>query len=155
MCKGVLCDTNFFIHLLAEKSHRGEKALFVFEFLKENGFEVFISSIAIAEFCLKSNFQELPLKYLTVLHFTSNHAQKTACFGNLILEHRKVKKQLPLQNLIIDDTKMFAQADCEPNIKYFLTFDLESKKIYDVIKPNFQFVGIDSNFEISDFFLII
>jgi len=44
---------------------------------------------------------------------------------------------------------MFAQADCDENIKYFLSSDTESKKIYDVIKPNFQFVDIGLEFEIS------
>ena len=46
-----------------------------------------------------------------------------------------------------NDTKMFAQADVEPDINFYGTADVECKKVYDIIKTtegklSFDFIDI-------------
>lgn len=48
--------------------------------------------------------------------------------------------------IIPNDTKLFSQADCEQKVKFYLSSDSSSKKIYDVIKsesnPKFEFIDL-------------
>ena len=46
-----------------------------------------------------------------------------------------------------NDTKMFAQADVEPDVNFYGTADVECKKVYDMIKAaegslSFRFIDI-------------
>ncbi len=49
--------------------------------------------------------------------------------------------------VVPNDTKMFAQADVEPDITFYGTADVECKKVYDMIKTlegklSFDFIDI-------------
>jgi hypothetical protein len=52
----------------------------------------------------------------------------------------------PDRIVVINDVKLFAQADCEESIEAFITFDTESRKIYDTIASkhplSFQFIDL-------------
>lgn len=84
-----------------------------------------ISTISIAEYCIGGNLQELPLK-------------------NLQINERKI---------IPNDTKFFAQADCEKTVEFYLSSDKESRKIYNTIKergnPKFQFIDLQTPYNES------
>ncbi len=51
------------------------------------------------------------------------------------------------RNIIPNDTKLFAQADCEKSIEFYLSSDSESLKIYSILKqettPKFQFIDLN------------
>lgn len=51
------------------------------------------------------------------------------------------------RNIIPNDTKLFAQADREENIGFYLSSDLESLKIFNLLKKNldlkFQFLDLN------------
>src|SRR5690554_6565063 len=107
-----------------------------------------VSTIAIAEYCVGGDVHELPLKNIQILPFNLNHSQKT---GELAKIAFQAKNNGILQGnkrvIIRNDTKLFAQADCEKNIEYYLSSDSDSSKVYEAIKetvkPNFQFINLN------------
>lgn len=51
------------------------------------------------------------------------------------------------RKIIPNDAKLFAQADCEKTVEYYLTSDTRSFKVYNAIKnktnPKFQFLDLN------------
>ena len=56
----VLLDTSFFIRLLNEEDPLHDNALGYFRYFLENDFVIKISTIAIAEYCVRGEVNELP-----------------------------------------------------------------------------------------------
>ena len=153
----VLLDTGFFIRLLNKDDVLQSNAYAYFKYFLEHDFAIKISTIAIAEYCVKGKVHALPLKNMMVVPFNYDHAIRA---GKMIAEVYEEKKkrgaQIAQRTIIPNDTKMFAQADVE-TIDYFATADRECKKVYDIIKereghlsfdfiditiPYFQFFGV-------------
>lgn len=105
-----------------------------------------ISTISIAEYCVGGDFSELPLRNLQIVPFNIEQAVRT---GELARHVFKQKGKLKLQerNIIPNDTKLFAQADKSEQVRYYISSDRESKKIYDhlheVFKLQFEFVDLN------------
>jgi hypothetical protein len=100
----------------------------------------------------------LPLKNLQILPFNLNHAKKTGELARVLFEARKAGQINFKERLLIpNDTKLFAQADIEPNIKYYVTSDAESLKAFGIIKQqcNPKFNIIDINKPLSEAFGIL
>lgn len=144
----VLLDTSFFIRLLNGEDPLHENAMGYFIYFLKNGFIIKISTIAIAEYCVRGEVSELPLKNLLVVPFNFDHAQRA---GKMIAEVYAEKKKrgaiITPRAVVPNDTKMFAQADIEPDINFYGTADVESKKVYDLIKSaegklSFSFIDI-------------
>lgn len=105
-----------------------------------------ISTISVAEYCVGGDVHELPLRNLQILPFNLDHSKRTGEFAKIIFQN-KGKIQLRERNIIPNDTKLFAQADTEKAIEYYLSSDSESYKIYNLLKqetnPGFQFVDLN------------
>ena len=105
-----------------------------------------VSTISIAEYCVGGDANELPLKNLQIVPFNFNHAERTGEFAKIAFQHKN-KLQLRERNLIPNDTKLFATADIEKSIEFFLSSDTESHKIYKLLKeytnPKFQFINLN------------
>lgn len=97
-----------------------------------------------------------PLKNIQIIPFNLSHAKSTGEFARVAFTH-KTKLKLQHRNIIPNDTKLFAQADVESSIGYYLSSDSESKKIYDIIvkedKPKFRF--LDLNVPYSEVFGVL
>ena len=93
------------------------------------------STISIAEYCVKGKYSELPLRNLQILPFNFNHAVRA---GELmaILKSNKTVPATAGRAVVINDIKLFAQADCEKEIDGYVTADSESKKMFNAIKQN-------------------
>ena len=145
--QGVLLDTSFFIRFLNEQDSLCKNAEGYFKYLIEKDFELYISTISIAEYCTKGMVEELPLLNLRVLPFNMDHAKVAGEFAGYIFTEKK-KLDLKNRNIIPNDSKLFAQAHQETNILYYLTSDKRSKGIYDMLKAKFnvkfQFIDIHS-----------
>lgn len=106
-----------------------------------------ISTISIAEYCVAGNVHELPLKNLQILPFNLDHAKRTGEFAKIVFQNKN-KLKLNERNIIPNDTKLFAQADTEASIGYYLSSDFESFKIYNLVKnhihPAFQFIDLNT-----------
>jgi predicted nucleic acid-binding protein len=146
--QGVLLDTSFFIRLMDESEPLHKNALGYFRYFLESDFELFISTIAIAEYCVRGKLDELPLRNLKILPFNLDHAEKT---GELAEEVFKEKNRLSLsqRNIIPNDTKLFAQAAIEKSIMYYLSSDSESFKIYKLLRKKgmitFDFIDLNQS----------
>lgn len=144
----VLLDTSFFIRLLNEEDPLHENALGYFRYFLEHDFVIKISTIAIAEYCVRGEVSELPLKNMLIVPFNFDHAQRA---GKMIAEVYAEKKKrgatIAPRAIVPNDTKMFAQADVEPDINFYGTADVECKKVYKMIesaegKLSFKFIDI-------------
>lgn len=147
MSKGVLLDTSFFLRFLNENDSLFKNADDYFRYFLSEEYSLFVSTISVAEFCVGGSADELPLKNLRILPFNYNHAIRTGEFARQLFDSRKkgiisFKERL----LIPNDTKLFAQADSEASIEYFLTTDSESIKAYTILKqssnPMFSIINI-------------
>lgn len=147
--KGVLLDTSFFIRFLNEADPLFKNSDGYYRYFLEKEITLFVSTISIAEYCVIGTINELPLKDLQIIPFNLSHAKRTGEFAKAVFDN---KNQLKLQqrSIIPNDTKLFAQADVEANIGYYLSSDLESKKIFDFLsksaKPKFQFIDLSRKY---------
>ena len=105
-----------------------------------------ISTISIAEFCVKGDITDLPLKTLKILPFNYDHAQKAGEFARVIYDNRaKQSLEIHPRVLIPNDSKLFAQADVEDTINAFLTSDERTQSIIKLLQTsaNARFDYID------------
>ena len=147
MLRGILCDTSFFIRLLDKTDRLHFNARGYYKYFAENDFVLLISTISIAEYCVGGSIQELPLKNLQIVPFNLDHSIRTGEFAKIVFQN-KGKLKLNERNIIPNDTKLFAQADCEKSVEFYLSSDAESLKIYNLLKeyanPNFQFIDLNT-----------
>lgn len=147
---GVLLDTAFLIKLQDENDPKNASAVQYFKYFLDKKFRLYLSSIAIAEYCVKGDFNDLPLNECRILVFGAAHAQVA---GKLRAIYSPVRTEEDgTRNVVINDIKMFAQADVSENIGYFVTFDQKSRKPYDKIdsQRKLKFKHIDANVPLSE-----
>ena len=147
MSESTLLDTSFFIRFLNEKDKLFENADGYYQYFLSKEINLVISTISIAEFCVGGSVDQLPLKNLQILPFNINHTKRTGEFAKVLFDARKSGKVDFKERLLIpNDAKLFAQADVEPNIKYYITSDTESLKAFEIIKqqcnPKFNIIDI-------------
>lgn len=156
MTKGVLLDTSFFIRFLNtnEPLYSNAKGYFGYFIEKKIKINMYISTICIAEYYIKGNFDDLPLKDLRILPFNFYHAVQAAEFARIAFDAKK-NGNLEIQDrkIIPNDTKLFAQASKENSIHYYLSADKESYKIYQKIKTyfnnklDFEFLDLHNSYQ--------
>lgn len=155
--KAVLLDTSFFLRFLNDSDPLFNNADKYFRYFLQNDILMMISTISVAEYCVKGDVHELPLKNLQIVPFNLDHAKRAGEFARIIFNNKQ-KLNLAVRNIIPNDTKLFAQADTEAKIEFYLSSDTESQKIYNVLrqidKPKFQFLDLNipysENFGILD-----
>lgn len=155
MPEGALLDTSFFLRFLNEGDPLFEKADNYYKYFLEQKFDLFISTISIAEYCVGGAVDQLPLKNLLVLPFNINHAQRAGELARVLYEARKTG-QLSVNErpIIINDAKLFAQTDSELNISYFVTSDSRSMSLFQTLKNriNLNFSLININIDYTETF---
>lgn len=144
----VLLDTSFFVRLLSEKEPLHENALGYFRYFLEHDFVLKVSTIAIAEYCVRGNVDELPLTNMLEIPFNHDHAVRAGkMMCEVYAEKKKRGAKINPRAIVPNDTKMFAQADVEPDVNFYATADAECKKVYDIISStegslSFSFINI-------------
>lgn len=154
----VLLDTSFFIRLFDEGSdlHNNAKAYYKY-FLYEN-FIIKISTIAIAEFCVKGALSDLPLKNMQIIPFNIFHAERSGELMGAILEEKEKKTdKIKDRNIVINDVKMFAQADLDNAIDFFVSSDVRAVSKFSFLKDRcgVRFKYIDINIPHNEVFGIL
>lgn len=144
MHKAVLLDTSFFLRFLNDSDPLYKNADGYFRHFIQNEITMMISTISIAEYCVGGVVNELPLRNLQIVPFNLDHAKRTGEFARLAFQN-KDKLQLKQRNIIANDTKLFAQADCDYAIEFYLSSDTASLKIYNLLsqKTNLKFKFIN------------
>jgi hypothetical protein len=149
MHKSVLLDTSFFIRFLNDGDPLFKNADGYFRYFLQKEINMMVSTISIAEYCVGGEIGELPLRNLQILPFNLDHSKRTGEFARLVFQSRG-RLNLKERNIIPNDTKLFAQADCEQSIEFYLSADSESLKIYNFLKkeaaPKFQFIDMNIPF---------
>lgn len=145
MHSAVLLDTSFFLRFLNERDPLFENADGYFRYFIQNDIRMMISTISVAEYCVGGDVHELPLRNLQIVPFNLDHAKRTGEFAKIVFQNKN-KLKLKERNIIPNDTKLFAQADREKSISYYLSSDTESIKIFNLLtiesNPNFQFIDL-------------
>ncbi|MGB6035443.1 MAG: PIN domain-containing protein [Cryomorphaceae bacterium] len=147
MKHSVLLDTSFLIRLLHDEDPLHENAKGYFKYFLENEVALKISTISIAEYCVKGTIDELPLTNLQILPFNLDHAKRTGEFAEAIFEESKIQSlNLRPRAIIPNDAKLFAQADTDASITHFITSDARSKVTFTALKsrvePRFAIIDI-------------
>lgn len=148
MKHSALLDTSFFIRLLNSVDPLHQNAKEYFKFFLENEIVLKISTISIAEYCVRGNKRELPLKNLQILPFNSDHAEQTGIFANAIFKENAISEtKLSPRAIIPNDSKLFAQADLDQSISHFVTSDARSINTYNALRKHIapKFLVIDIN----------
>ncbi len=135
MHKAVLLDTSFFIRFLNDSDPLFKNADGYFRYFLQEEIIMMVSTISIAEYCVGGDVHELPLRNLQIVPFNLDHAQKTGKLAKIVFQN-KGKLKLNQRNIIPNDSKLFAQADHEKMISFYLSSDTESLKIYNLLKQN-------------------
>ena len=147
MHRAVLLDTSFFLRFLNDTDPLFKNADDYFRYFLQKEITMMISTISIAEYCVGGDVHELPLKNLQIVPFNLDHSKRTGEFAKVVFKD-KGKLKLKERNIIPNDTKLFAQADCIKAVDFYLTSDTESLKIYNLLnkemKPNFHFVDLNT-----------
>jgi hypothetical protein len=147
MHKAVLLDTSFFIRFLHESDPLFKNADGYFRYFLQKEITMMISTISIAEYCVGGDVHELPLRNLQIVPFNLDHSKRTGEFAKIAINAKRSGKiDVANRNIIPNDTKQFAQADCEKAIEFYLSSDSESLKIYNLLRqetaPKFQFIDL-------------
>jgi hypothetical protein len=145
--KAVLLDTSFFLRFLNDNDPLFKNADGYFRYFLQKEITMMISTISIAEYCVGGDVHELPLRNLQIVPFNLDHSKRTGEFAKIVFQN-KGKLKLKERNIIPNDTKLFAQADCEKAVEFYLSSDTESNKIYNLIRqettPKFQFIDLNT-----------
>ena len=146
--KSVLLDTSFFLRFLNTNDPLFKNADGFFRYFLEKDFTMMISTISIAEYCVGGEVSELPLRNLQIIPFNLDHAKRSGEFAKIIFQNRK-SLSLSNRNIIPNDTKLFAQADVEKSVEFYLSSDSESHKIYTLLSqntnPKLQFIDLHNS----------
>lgn len=149
MHKSVLLDTSFFLRFLNDSDPLFKNADGYFRYFLSTEITMMISTISIAEYCVGGDVHELPLRNLQIVPFNLEHSKRTGEFAKIVFQHKN-KLNLKDRNIIPNDSKLFAQADCEKSVEFYLSSDSKSYKIYNLIKkeinPQFQFIDLNTPF---------
>lgn len=145
--KAVLLDTSFFLRFLNDSDPLFKSADGYFRYFLQKEITMMISTISIAEYCVGGDVHELPLRNLQIVPFNLDHSKRTGEFAKIVFQNKENLK-LKERNIIPNDTKLFAQADCEKSVEFYLSSDTESLKIYNLLRqetaPKFQFVDLNT-----------
>ena len=104
-----------------------------FKGLCERGITLYLSTIAISEYCVQNEMDSLPLRNLRIIPFNVDHAVMA---GKMNAEKMRQRDTGNIPDdrraVVINDIKMMAQASIE-RIDYFITCDTKAKKTYEII----------------------
>jgi len=148
MAHSVLLDTSFFIRLLNDEDTLHQNAKDYFKYFLESDIILKVSTISIAEYCVGGMLEELPLMNIQILPFNLDHAKRTGEFAKAIFEEKRITSEdIKPRAIIPNDSKLFAQSDCDKSILYFVTSDSRSMNIHKMlsnrIKPRFEIIDIN------------
>ncbi len=145
MHKSILIDTCFLIKLLDDSDQLHQNAKDYFRHHITQGNTLWISTISIAEFCVRGDFDHIPFRNLKVLPFNVDHAVVAGKFMEIVF--RQKSKIIGARAIIPNDCKLFSQASYEIAIDCFLTSDSGCEKMYKIIKletvPHFAIQNIN------------
>lgn len=140
-----MLDTSFFIHLLDSNKEWNAHAHQYMKCFMDSDWTMYLSSIAVAEWCVKGNIHQLPLQNLQILPFIVSHAEQAGDYAAVTMQGRPDENGQRL--LVKNDTKLFAQADVKNDITHYLSSDAKSENLFNRLiqsgrQPRFKFTSL-------------
>lgn len=120
MRDAVLLDTSFLITMADPRRDRHAVAKQYFQHFLVSRMPMMVSSIVVAEFCVRQELPTLPLEQLILLSFTHEDAVVAASFDFKV--HKRAEKE---RQSLKDDLKIIGHAHAR-NIGYLITDDAET-----------------------------
>ncbi len=120
MSSSVLLDTSFLVSLFDKDRTNHGVAQEYYRFMLAHGVAMYFSSIVAAEYGIKANIGDLPIRNFRPLNFSVAHAQVAAKLWNAIERESNDKREV-----VRDDVKLIAQASDE-GIHFVLTEDAKT-----------------------------
>lgn len=133
----VLLDTSFCIRLLKKDEPLHQNAIDYFQYFLEQKIELYISTIAIAEYSVKDDPNNLPLKMMKIIPFDFFDGKTAGEFHSILLESRNKARDID-RNVVRDDCKLIAQL-FNRKIEGYITKD--RKSFGQIIKPITEIKG--------------
>jgi len=131
----VILDTSFMIRLLSESEVLHPNALGYFKYFLEQDIPMYFSTVSVAEYCVRGDFEDLPFQNIRILPFNIFHAKEAGRFEAALFQAKaRGLIQIPNRLIIPNDSKIFAQGAIEKDIRYFVTADVKSKNNIDIIR---------------------
>ena len=151
--KIAMLDTSFLIRLLKEDDLLHSSAIAYYQHFLENNFVLYISTVAVAEYCVRGELDQLPFESVRVVPFNLDHAEKAGNYASTLYQARNNGQFAPEQRLIIpNDNKIFAQASSIDAL-YFVTSDTKSSQAMDILakERGFSVTHVDIHNPVSTF----
>lgn len=104
----VLLDTSFCIRLGKPDDALHQNTLDYFQYFLENKIELYLSSIVIAEYSVKGDIADLPLKTMKIIPFDFFDGKTAGEFHSILLDKHKQNIERE-KNVVKDDCKLIAQ----------------------------------------------
>lgn len=137
--KIAMLDTSFLIRLLKEDEPLNPSAKDYFQYLLKNNFILYVSTVAIAEYCVVGKLDELPFDCIRIVPFNLDHAEIAGRYARTLFEAKRLGKFVPEHRLIIpNDTKILAQASSIGAL-YFVTADTKVSKSMELLAKGAAF----------------
>lgn len=151
--KIAMLDTSFLIRLLKEDDSLHASAKEYFQYFLENNYVLYVSTVAVAEYCVRGELNQLPFECVRVVPFNLDHAEKAGDYAHTLYQAKDKGQYRPEQRLIIpNDTKLFAQASSIGAL-YFVTADVKASKAMDILakEKGFSVTHVDIHDPITNF----
>lgn len=141
----VLLDTSFCIRLLKKDEQLHQNAIEYFQYFLEQKIELYISTIAIAEYSVKDDPVNLPLRMMKIIPFDFFDGKTAGEFHSILLDQKNKIQDID-RNVVKDDCKLIAQI-YNRKIGGYITKD--RKSFSQIIKPITEIKGF--SIELIDF----
>ena len=149
-----MLDTSFLIRLLKEDDPLHKSAVEYYQYLLEHEYILFVSTIALAEYCVNGKLDEIPFNNLRVVPFNLDHSELAGEFAATLFaakahgEYHQENRQV-----IPNDTMIFAQA-ASVNAVFMVTSDTKSGNAIQRLsaKNHFRVQHLDIHKSVSEAF---
>lgn len=149
-----MLDTSFLTRLLNKEDPLHKPAVEYYQYLLEQEYVLYVSTIALAEYCVKGQLDEIPFENLRVIPFNLDHSSTAGEYAATLYQAKKKGGFSPESRLIIpNDTKIFAQA-ARLNAVYVVTSDTEAGKAMKTLsgRCSFSVQHLDIHKSVSESF---
>ena len=152
--KSIMLDTGFLINLYTDKFGFQNNCEEYYHYFLDNKIELFVSTIAIAEYCVVAPLSDIQLNKFRILPFNIQHAAIAGAFFSRCKEKQELHLDGIERNVIKNDTNILSQVAYQ-KLDGLITKDKKIEKVINRLKSvpdfNFQLKYIDLEYPLSNY----
>jgi predicted nucleic acid-binding protein len=127
--RSVLLDNSFCLRLVNEHDEYHQNVKDYFKYFLENDITMYLSSVVFAEYCVRNQAKDFPLKQVRTLTFDMRDAVLAGKIWEFVHYQNLGKETSRSRDTVKDDCKLFAQT-CNRQIDAFISKDITSYRRY-------------------------